>query len=274
MPEIAAPPENSAKPWLDLSIVIPAHRDPALKKCLESIDANVEVVVALNAPTPEVEEIARRAGVVAPRMEEAHLSKAYNLGIHAASRSNVLLMDSDCVFLPGTIERLYQALEGHHLAKGRVLFSYKGWLSKVVARARHVHTVKPNAYSPPLAFRKSIVEHLGGYYFDPDLPWTEDFDFDARVQRAKLSLKYDDAARIVHPALSPIQDLRSSRRYGQGHGCGVQKGLPWYRPPRVSVRGLVAMVNRIRKKYGSATAIYLGFWQVSFYQGYKSRVKS
>ena len=39
---------------LDVSIVIPCSDDPLLEKCLQSIDVDTDVIVALNAPSPEV----------------------------------------------------------------------------------------------------------------------------------------------------------------------------------------------------------------------------
>lgn len=45
---------------IDLSIVIPAYNDPRLDECLKSIDAEAEIIVALNGATKQVEDIAKK----------------------------------------------------------------------------------------------------------------------------------------------------------------------------------------------------------------------
>ena len=267
------PVENNTRGSINLSIVIPAHRDPSLSRCIESIDENVEVIVALNDASEDVEQAAVAAGVTIVSMEEAHLGRAYNLGIQAATGDNILLMDSDCIFTSGAIRKLYDGLSNSDLSKGRVQFASKSYLTKIVARVRHIHTVKPNAYSPPLAFKKSILTELGGYYFDPDIPWTEDYDFDMRVRGANLPLTYVDSARIIHPPVNLTRDLRSARNYGMGHAVGYLKGLPWYRLPRLSITQLFKSGRKVFAKYGLATAIYFTVWQISFYFGFRQRLK-
>ncbi|TCP66514.1 glycosyltransferase family 2 protein [Baia soyae] len=260
---------------LPISIIIPAYRDPRLKQCLSSIDEQVEVVVVLNGATREVEEIAEKhPNVVIGRLSEPGLPQAYNHGIELASHPNVLIMDSDCVFLPGTIRKLYEKLEEAPLAKGRVLFNFKSSIHKIVARVRHIHTAGKKAYSPPLAFRKSILSDIDGYFFHSYLSWTEDFDFDARVKKAKLPIAYDDSARIVHPELAVQEDLRSSFHYGQGHAEGVHLNIQWYKPVLpYSWKQKKQMFQLIKKKYGTWTAIYMMFWQRSFYKGYQNKIK-
>lgn len=72
-----------------------------------------------------------------------------------------------------------------------------------------------------MAFNKAILAKVNGYYFDENLSWTEDYDFDIRVKSANLKILYDDKARIIHPELSIKQDLKSSFNYGVGHARGV-----------------------------------------------------
>ncbi|RJG26173.1 glycosyltransferase family 2 protein [Paenibacillus thiaminolyticus] len=258
---------------MDLAIVIPAYNDPRLERCLKSIDEDVEVVVVLNGATPEIKRIAKSHPVRIRELDEPNLSRAYNEGILSAASSNVLIMDSDCVFEPGTIRSLYRLLDEAPLAKGRVVFAYRSFIGKTVARARHIHTTRKNAYSPPLAFRKSIVNKIGNYYFDAELKWTEDFDFDARVQRAKLPIAYEHSAKVIHPELTLRQDLRSAFHYGTGHARGVIKQKTGYGRLGKMWAGLPKLYSLIKKKYGAATASYYVVWQISFWLGYKKQMR-
>lgn len=122
---------------MDLSVVIPAHTDLRLAQCLASIDVPVEVVIVLNRASEAVTRIAHNhPGAKVAVLDEANLGKAYNAGIKHSSCTKVLLMDSDCVFAPGTIGALYLGLSEAPLAKGRVVFRSSGPLSRTVARAR------------------------------------------------------------------------------------------------------------------------------------------
>ncbi|WP_191567435.1 glycosyltransferase family 2 protein [Metabacillus idriensis] len=258
---------------LNLSVVVPAYNDPRLEQCLKSIDEDVEVIVVLNGATEKVKKIAYSSKAVIAELKEPNLAKAYNYGIQIATHKNILIMDSDCIFRKGTILKLYNLLDEASLAKGRVMFSFSSRIGKIIARARHIHTSKKNAYSPPLAFDKTILEKVGGYYFDEALAWTEDYDFDVRVKKAKLTLKYDDTARIIHPELSLMQDLKSSFNYGVGHSRGVVFKKEGYYAPQNKLKSLYSSFKYVRGKYGILTGIYLLLWQLSFYNGYRKEIK-
>ncbi|MGR3289461.1 glycosyltransferase family 2 protein [Bacillus sonorensis] len=257
-----------------MSIVIPAYNDPRLDECLKSIDAEAEIIVALNGATKQVEDIAKKHNTKMVHLPVPNLAKAYNEGIKASSKNNVLLMDSDCIFRRGCIATLYKMLSEHPLAKGRVLFAYRSKREKIIATSRHIHTAKKNAYSPPLAFRKNIVDQIDGYYFDEQINWTEDYDFDARVRKANLSIGYDDSARVVHPALSLYGDLKSSYNYGKGQARGVQLGKEWYAPPERIFKNMIKSWTPLKNKFGTGVAAYLALWQISFFLGYKKESKA
>ncbi|MCL1935237.1 MAG: glycosyltransferase [Defluviitaleaceae bacterium] len=256
---------------LNLSIIIPAYNDIRLKECLQSIDEDVEIVIVLNGATEEVKKIAYSYNSVVKIFElsEPNLAKAYNYGIENSTKDNVLIMDSDCIFISKTIIKLYKLLEKAPLSKGRILFLFNSKLGKIIARFRHIHTNGKNAYSPPLAFRKEILKDIGNYYFDEKLVWTEDYDFNIRVSSANLLILYDSTARITHPELSLKEDLKSSFNYGTGHSRGVFFNKKGYNVPKKDIKIFASAFKSIGKKYGYATAIYFLIWQIAFLVGYK-----
>lgn len=260
------------KEILDVSIVIPCSSDPLLERCLQSIDENTDVVVALNAPTPEVRNIvAKFPGVRTAETNRRGIARAYNIGIEAADSDNVLLMDSDCIFESGTIKRLYELGQEYRVAKGNVVFSRTGVTSSTIAKLREYTTSdQVNAYSPPLLFDRKIVDKIG-YYFHPDLIWSEDADFDARVKRANIPIGYDPEAIIYHKTLTPRDDLRSAFFYGVGRQIGKDAGV--YAPH--TFRSFVENIGKVahnsvdiaNRKDILTAAYYLLLWNTAFRMG-------
>lgn len=209
---------------MDLSVIIPVKDDVLVEQCVKSIDEDVEIVVVLNGTNQKIKEIVSKLNVKILEIEEANLAKALNYGIITAKNDRVLLMDSDCIFEKGTIEKIYRGLDVAALSKGKVIFKSNGIISETIAKVRSFSTSDfCNAYKPPLAFNKNIIQKIG-YYFDPKLIWEEDLDFNNRVISNKLKINWDQTAKIYHPKLKLINDLKAAYNYGTGHAYGIING--------------------------------------------------
>lgn len=250
-----------------MTIVIPVADDIRLKDCLASIDEDVEVVISMNSPTPAIREITKASGNRYCEIPEKNLGAALDEGIKTATSERILLMDSDCTFNPGTIKLLYDGLDGYKLAKGRVLFQRKNYMSGLIAKAReYVISDVVNAYKPPLALKKSIVYDIGGYYYDRDIHWVEDSEFNSRVKKFGIPINYLQDATINHPPLTAFADLRSAFRYGIGKRIGVEKGI---------MHGVGHFFRNefdISKKKGLDTSVYMLFWNASYVSGYLTQM--
>ncbi|MCL5409995.1 MAG: glycosyltransferase [Patescibacteria group bacterium] len=257
---------------LDLSIVIPCSDDPLIERCLQSIDSDVDIVVALNAPTQEVRDILSKFPEArAAEISRKGIARAYNLGIETARNDHILLMDSDCTFRSGTIKKLHELSLQYQVAKGRVVFSRSGAMSSIIASLREYTTsYQINAYSPPLLFDRKIVDKIG-YYFHPDLIWSEDADFDKRVKKANIPIGYDPKAVIYHKALTLSEDLRSAFFYGVGRQIGKDAGV--YAPH--TFRSFLENIGKVAHNTGEiahrkglpAAAYYLFLWNTWFRMG-------
>jgi len=207
---------------LDLTIIISCSTDTKIKYCIQSIyetcTDDFEIIVALNGANKDVKEILKDfQKVKICEIKEANLSKAYNNGIKHASRNNVLLMDSDCIFAKNTIKLLYNGLKYERLSKGLVVFKYNSLMSKIISKVREYTTTDfISVYSPPLAFSKDIKNLIGGYYFHEQILWSEDSEFNYRVQQAGVKIHYNPEAVIYHVPISIKQDIRSGFKYGRG----------------------------------------------------------
>lgn len=216
---------------LDLTIIIPCATDIKINDCIQSIYEtcidDVEILVSLNGASKDVKEILKNfQHVKICEVKEANLSKAYNNGIKHASRNNILLMDSDCIFVKNTIKLLYDGLKYAKLSKGLVVFRSNNLTSKIIAKVREYTTTDfISAYSPPLAFSKDIKSLIGGYYFDERIPWSEDSEFNYRVQKAGIKIHYNPKAVIYHAPISISQDIRSGFKYGRGKRISEELGL-------------------------------------------------
>ena len=265
---------------MNISVLIPVSTDLRLRRCIESIDEPVEVVISLNKPSAAIEKMVsdllrqqKEDGLfpdlsfVVCRIEYPSIAQAYNNGIAHATHPKILLMDSDCVFDPGTIKKLDCGLKDDLLSKGLLKFETTTWSTKVVAKAREYHSTDTiSAYSPPLLFDKSIKGHIGDFYFHPSLCWLEDSEFDSRVQKAKLKINYDPSATIRHPVLTPRRDLKSAFWYGVGKRIGVVAGV------HIKPTGLLGSIKKYlfeaTKKKGLAVGVYLFTWKMMILLGY------
>lgn len=216
---------------LDLTIIIPCATDIKIKHCIQSIyetcKDDVEILVSLNGASRDVKEILKNfQNVRVCEARKANLSKAYNNGIKHASRNNILLMDSDCVFGKDAIRLLYDGLKYGRFSKGLVVFKSDNLMSKIISKVREYTTTDfISAYSPPLVFSKDVKNLIGGYYFDERVPWSEDSEFNYRVQQAGIKIHYNPKAIIYHAPIKITQDIISGFKYGRGKRISEELNL-------------------------------------------------
>lgn len=263
---------------MNISILIPVSNDLKIIEALKSIDEKVQVVVSLNKPSQEILKLVKNIqkkrfpalknlDIVFCKIDYKSIAGAYNNGIKTAKYDNILLMDSDCIFEKGTIKKLFLNYKGNLLSKGKVIFKRSSFLSGVIARAREFHTSdKVSAYSPPLLFKKKIINYIDDYYFHPNLCWLEDSEFDKRVRDAKLNISYDPEAIIYHPELTIKNDLKSAFWYGVGKRIGVKIGI--HDKPTGIIGSFKKYVINASKVKGLASGIYLFIWKLALLFGY------
>ncbi len=265
---------------MKVSVLIPVSDDLRILDCINSIDEKVEVVISLNKPSKELRKLIdsmlsdKNEGTLYKdimfkvcEINYVSIAGAYNNGIKHSKYNNVLLMDSDCVFKKGCIKKLHKNIKGELLSKGRLLFGTKSFSTRIVARAREFHSTDVvSAYSPPLLFKKSIVKHIGGFYFHPSLCWLEDSEFDNRVNIAKLNIAYDESANVVHAPLTIVRDLRSAFWYGVGKRIGVELGI--HDKPTGLMGSMKKYLIVASKRKGYLSGCYLFAWKMTLLMGY------
>lgn len=253
----------------EISVVIPVRDDLSIGRCLRSFDdARARPLVVLNDATDAVRHIVRDNGVDHVELTEPGGPAACEYGIAAAPVDHILMMDSDCVFLPGVLGRFVDAVGTADFVRGLTLFRHRTRAQRIVAKVRARHTNAPHmVFKVPLMIDRRIRERIGGYVFDPRLSWTEDYDLTMRIRGAGAQVRIMREAVVVHEALTPCRDLRSLYHYGEGHREGVELGLSGYRP--VHATGAFTGLAREVRSQGLGVAAYGLLSNVAFVAGYQ-----
>jgi len=265
---------------IPVSVIVPVSRDIRIANCIKSIDADVEIVIVLNNnPSNEVKENVSADGrcrTYYSNDKVFNLARALNLGIKKSKNNKIIIMNSDCEFTKNSIDKIYRYLGKFDVVKGRIYFRYRGYSEKIVAKTRNlfsnVFDDKKNIYGPGIAFDKSILKYIGGYFYDEDIGWAEDSDLAERIYRANINVHFLGRA-VQHAPESMKHDLMVSRKIGAGARRGNAK------EGEVKFRGLLKYIWRFfadRKKYlqialkqeGLIVMLYLLIWQVHFIIGY------
>ncbi len=141
---------------------------------LESVAAQTrppeEVVVVDGGSTDgTLEELRRAEGIRLIVEPGANISRGRNVAIAAAAHDVIALSDADCVLEPDWLERLLQPIEaGAEVAMGAYRPIAEGFLQRCVAAVNlpdpdewEEATFMPSGRS--VAFRRTAIEHVGGY---------------------------------------------------------------------------------------------------------------
>lgn len=184
---------------------------------IASIDEDVEIIVSLtpNATIQQLLENCEIKYVLSPKGNQAVTT---NQGIEAATNDKVILIDSDCYFAPGAIQKFSVALDTFDIVNGCVAFeSNGGWLSKAIADCRGFDNSYDNPiYKPGLGIRKKIVNQFDGFCFNSLVPWTDDADFSYRIKSAGIITHHIEDVCVPHMPITLKKNLVSSFNYGRG----------------------------------------------------------
>lgn len=207
----------------DLTIVIPVRNDPLLAQAVASTPADVEVIVAMTAPPPSAVEEAR--GLAKGRNLRIEvtptpgMSAGVNLGTRLASTGKIVILDSDCILQPSSLEAYSAALETHAFVRGVTLVERSGYWSRMAAlgteRLNRVFRDSPRLFGPSIAFRREDFLALGGY--DEAMVYGScDHEFALRLEKRGLAVGFCEGAVLVHQPITYRIDTRSHLGYGRG----------------------------------------------------------
>jgi len=202
----------------DVTAVVRGSSDPRVFDAVGSVEDQCRVIAAIT-PDTAIEAGLRSRGtryVVSPRGNPAQTSLR---AFEHVSTPLVLLLDSDCIVYPGTVDRLVGRLtaEGLDAIAARVDFAHRTWSTRMTSVQReHQYYAFDRFYEPGLLLNVESVTAKVGYVFSSTFPFTPDGELDLRVrQTPSVSWTVDSVAGLEHAALSYRANLGSHVRYGR-----------------------------------------------------------
>lgn len=256
---------------MDLSIVIRCCNDYRVLNCLKSIDVpECDKIVVLNGSSALLRKMLTNVNVRIVGIPERNMSLAQNVGIDNSIFNKVLLMDSDCVFAPGGINFMYESmLPTVSVVRAKVIFRYRGFSSRIGAYIRLFHdSYESKAYTPGLLIRKRIKDTIGGYFFNPNINWTDDDDFDRRLKWGDVKIRVDNRAILYHDAEGIRQSLKGAFKYGRGR-CLQHNSTPFHFQLLKNIKKTFKNALKISKSFGLLTAaFYVCLWKPFYFIGF------
>lgn len=259
-----------------MTVAVKCHRDRRVFECLRSLPAEVEKLVLIAADDPLADEI-RATGAHAIAVPENDIGVRCNAAIESASHDKIVLMDSDCIALPGSIPALEGALDAALVARARLTFrTGRVFWSRAIAGWREFENnwSPVPAFMPGLAIHRRILSVLEPPLFCPGLLFSVDDAFDARLKRTGVPVAFVPNAVIVHDVIGMQHFLKAGRRTGEGTARQVARGLrpnyeqwPWLLSSALRLRWLEEF-KRWTSAAGTGPAFAGGVWYAAYLWGY------
>jgi hypothetical protein len=261
---------------MDLTVVIVCGYDPRVFDCIASLDVDVPVVVSL-VPNSGLEDRLKSMGVHVIASVKGNYSISCNRGLDAVETSAAIIVDSDCILEKSCVERIANALDTNPLARATICFQSSPnvlashWTSLLRNSVNNRQPVP--AYTPGLGLRMSIVDKIGGYFFNERIFWGGDSEFGHRVQRAGLDIGFDPQAIVDHAPISLWHELRSGYKLGQGNWIQTNLGLrPGYETPLWLMRRFFGWLRGKNKASRTLQEwplrLLASAWWCTYYAGY------
>lgn len=193
-----------------VSVVIPTfNRSGRLMRCLNSLQrqtfpsSDFEIIVADDGSTDgtreKIQELKTEGRDSFTYIRGPHLgpARARNLGIEASRAEIVAFIDDDCTADPDWLQSLLRpfasldvgGVEGRVISRGQA-----SPLSRSVSNRSGGQYLTANA-----AYRRNVLERVGGFDETFLLAGGEDYDLAYRVLKGGYRIVFEDNAVTVHP---------------------------------------------------------------------------
>jgi hypothetical protein len=199
-----------------LTVAICCGADPRVKQAAASASDADGLALGLT-PCPPLERWADEHGIPWVAAAPGNHAVTANAAVAATPRAHdVLIIDSDCVIAPDTLQRVKRALSRHALVTVPVRFRDDGsTLSRAVAECRSFdHRYGAPAYKPGLALAAELRARLGRV-FDPRVVHGCDSELDWRLRDMGVEPVACAGGAIEHDVTSLLHLLRGAWEFGQ-----------------------------------------------------------
>lgn len=257
---------------MKLSVIIKCSNDERIFRCLKSIDEEVEIIIAMT-PNKRLERIFSKMKIKHCITPRGNLSVTSNAGIEMATHDVFILMDSDSVFEKGCLRQIYEKLRTNLVVKPKIIFlARKGsLLSQILASGRDYENRKELvAYTPGLGLSKKLARHIGGYFFQEKVCWSEDSELDNRIKKAKIPIYDLSEATLYHDPVTLKHELRGAFQFGVGKRQAVifshEEGVNFLKS--MLSGGKFKYICDLSRTKGGLTVLYMTVWKFFYYLGY------
>lgn len=262
---------------MKLSIAIICSNDHLLKKCLDSIPAEVPILAVLNYPDKYIQKICEEdSRVTIIRCDEKNLGKLRQLAADNCKTKAICYVDSDCIIEKDLIKILEKELDKYDAVNIPLHFAHYNYLTKITSICRTFTTPDKLLYMP-FAFNLDIQKKIGKLFNDK-LYWGEDSDQRKRMKEKNIKY-YISKSFVTHKALTFKEDSKSAKRLGQGTYIQEINGINTKRSLLRDISIIVEIKNAYQcyKFTNSIAASFYHFfiWRPSYKYGYwKERIKN
>jgi len=239
-------PVNRANPTeqVDISVIVCCSNDFDVLHALESAREAYEIIVAMT-PNALLEDYLARRGVrfvLAPAGNHAILT---NAGLDQVTQSTVIIIDSDTVLVPGTLAAVRTALEDAEIVNVPIEFDPgSNVVTRAVAKVRTFdNSYDGQAYKPGIAWRMSVKQRLGGYWYDSRVRWPCDAEMLWRIREYGITIRHLPEPGLVHRPNPLAHAVRAYFHYGVGDGrriAALDQDTHWW------------PIRHLRKRYCAA----------------------
>lgn len=216
-----------------VSVVISTHnRRTALARCLAALSAQClspdgyEVIVVDDGSTDGTVEMVQGLAAKMPvrvlvlQQDRRGPAAARNLGIRHAQGQLVAFLDDDSVAEPDWLAQMVTAFDETPDVGGvsgrRAAGAEPGTLASLIEK--HIYSPQRSVATNNMAYRKVVLDLVGGFDEGFPVPAWEDVDLAARVQDQGYRIIFSDGAVVTHPC---ERDWPTFRRKGIINGLGL-----------------------------------------------------
>lgn len=234
------------------SIVIRCSDDFRLFNLLSQINTKEYQVLIGLTPNSLIEQKLETLGIKYVLSKKGNTAITTNKVLPYVVCDNVLLLDSDCLLFPDTLNRFYELIKLNRpdFIRPNIDFevnNFSSYLTKV--QRCFQYNAFDFVYEPCLLVNlKSALPKIGGYLFSDFAPFTPDGELDYRIKNSKskfLILK-DQKKSIKHLALDFRRNLKSHWRYGKSEAITLQN---------TGVNMMSSFFSRLHERYSKTFSL-------------------
>jgi glycosyltransferase involved in cell wall biosynthesis len=266
----------------DLSVVVPVRNgEHLIDDCLASIVSAEpgEIIIVDGVSTDRTLEIARGYPVRIVSDDGRGLPAARHIGVEAASRRWVALVDADVVFPDGALERLFEEfIAGGYAGLQAGLRSVSGpgyWGRALVRHHRSGRSRHWFGVAATILERRALLDHG----FDERFRSGEDIDLRWRLRRRGVKLGVSRATVVEH-RFEDTFEFAKGQWLADGHGLGRMVVAHGARatalvglPLAACMRGVLLSLVALQPQWIPYYACYLAYNYVGLFRELSPRLR-